>query len=907
MHVVDPELDSQESLDDNIVNSSVSSTTDDDSYSRNVHSLSSFNLQPRDGNYGKYKKQLDCNLRIGSAYYIGTTINPNFNLSTDEQHKTMKEDVVDKTARSQAFLRNPFNLLLAREQGDIGASSKSRRLRYRATRWITEGHQRYNGLQIYGNRCKGVLYPDAQTFQENIQGSLWAVNRLHLENKFECHHGCVNALNFNSRGNLIASGSDDLRVVITNWMTGEQMWNYRTGHSMNIFHVKFIPESNDLKIVSCACDSEVRLALLSPAGGLAGPTRLLAKHTRACHKLSIPEGEPNIVLSAGADGRVFSSDVRTSVAHKILHLAYSEFFSIASNPVRSHEFALCGRSESVVRIYDRRKVSRHDPKKGLLHTFGVDHLRANSRRQSTTTTTNTGGESQFSHRVTMNSRTSRRRHLSGDSDSDSDSDRNLLSSLTAQLGHGVRAVLSALGGRARAALLSGNTNDSSIPSNLADDFDLTMYSVTAAVYSPQGDAILLSYNDDDIYLFDVNHLDKPYLHKYSGHRNMQTIVGATFFGPNGEYIVSGSDDGYFYLWDRESEGVAQWLHADIGGAVNIIESHPTLPVLASAGLDYDFKIWSPIRPLYAEEDETFTHLKYSTTRINSDVQRLRKSKLAKAFFPNNDFINNTTNNSNTEMESLRKLLSDKTNGISISIDSLTSSSSSPSSPSSPSSLTSPSSCSISSTTSPSSSSSSSLSTSDEEMTSTTTNHHIDECDDIKNSKKQKQMPYEFINTSTEEYSVDMDSASSSSATAAAVAAAAVYTLSKSRKRRHPNTDMIFNEDIEAGGNNVAHNGDYCTEQNDEMLQVDNNTNNIDHNDNNNNNTIKQEMNGISSEIINPQESPPLSKQPKRSSSSSQVLPTCSTSSTIPNNKQELTPCKIQENDDKTIKETAKNT
>ncbi|VDQ14130.1 unnamed protein product, partial [Trichobilharzia regenti] len=43
-------------------------------------------------------------------------------------------------------------------------------------------------------------------------------------------------MNFNSKGNLIASGSDDLRVVITNWMTGEQMWNYRTGHSMNIFH-----------------------------------------------------------------------------------------------------------------------------------------------------------------------------------------------------------------------------------------------------------------------------------------------------------------------------------------------------------------------------------------------------------------------------------------------------------------------------------------------------------------------------------------------------------------------------------------------------------------------------------------------------------------------------------------------
>ncbi|VDP83389.1 unnamed protein product [Schistosoma mattheei] len=80
--------------------------------------------------------------------------------------------------------------------------------------------------------------------------------------------------------------------------------------------VKFIPESNDLQIVSCACDSEVRLAQLSPTGGLACPTRLLVKHSRACHKLSIPNGESNIVLSAGADGQVFSTDLRIPKAHK---------------------------------------------------------------------------------------------------------------------------------------------------------------------------------------------------------------------------------------------------------------------------------------------------------------------------------------------------------------------------------------------------------------------------------------------------------------------------------------------------------------------------------------------------------------------------------------------------------------
>ncbi|CAH8468921.1 unnamed protein product [Schistosoma turkestanicum] len=363
-------------------------------------------------------------------------------------------------------MRHPFNLLLAREQGDIGPSSKSRRLRYRASRWTTEGSQRYDGLQIYGCRTKGVLYPDAQTFQESVQGSLWAVTRLHLENKFE---------------------------------------------------VKFIPESNDLQIVSCACDSEVRLAQLSPTGGLACPTRLLVKHNRACHKLSIPNGEPNLVLSAGADGQVFSIDLRFPKARKLLWLPFSEFFSIASNPTRPYEFALCGRSESIVRIYDRRKIDKRDPNSGLLHTIGADHLRGDRRRRD-----ENGVVVQANRRLINSCRNRLQASLTSDSDSDSADSNHLLNSLSVQLGRRIRAVLNGLRGRARAALLMGNNDEDILSTDPSYNFEVTKYSVTAAVYSAQGDSLLLSYNDENIYLFDINQPNKPYLHKYSGHRNMQT-------------------------------------------------------------------------------------------------------------------------------------------------------------------------------------------------------------------------------------------------------------------------------------------------------------------------------------------------------------------------------------------------
>lgn len=68
------------------------------------------------------------------------------------------------------------------------------------------------------------------------------------------------------------------------------------------------------------------------------------------------------------------------------------------------------------------------------------------------------------------------------------------------------------------------------------------------------------------------------------------VKGVNFYGPNSEFVVSGSDDGFLYIWDRHSEGVVQWQCADINGAVNVLEPHPTLPILATSGCDYDFKV-----------------------------------------------------------------------------------------------------------------------------------------------------------------------------------------------------------------------------------------------------------------------------------------------------------------------------
>lgn len=49
--------------------------------------------------------------------------------------------------------------------------------------------------------------------------------------------GCVNALNFNQKGNLLASGSDDLAVIIWDWARGKKQHWFESGHCSNMFQV----------------------------------------------------------------------------------------------------------------------------------------------------------------------------------------------------------------------------------------------------------------------------------------------------------------------------------------------------------------------------------------------------------------------------------------------------------------------------------------------------------------------------------------------------------------------------------------------------------------------------------------------------------------------------------------------
>ncbi|XP_068593688.1 DDB1- and CUL4-associated factor 8 [Cebidichthys violaceus] len=343
---------------------------------------------------------------------------------------------------------------------------------------------------------------DSHQFVRRVCGARGLVQRLELQGRLERHTGCVNTLHFNPSGTRLASGSDDLRVVIWDWAVRRAELEFDSGHKSNVFQAKFLPHSGDSTLAMCARDGQIRVAELS-ATQRCKNTKRVAQHKGAAHKLALEPDSPCSFLSAGEDAVVFGIDLRLDrPANKLVVVKEGDkkvgLYTIFVNPAKTHQFAVGGRDQ-YVRIYDQRKINEND-NNGVLKKFCPSHL------------------------VSSESKTN----------------------------------------------------------------------ITCLVYSHDGTELLVSYNDEDIYLFDSNHSDgADYRRRYKGHRNNATVKGVNFYGPCSEFVVSGSDCGHIYLWDKYSARIVQFMEGDRGGVVNCLEPHPNLPGMATSGLDHDIKLWAP--------------------------------------------------------------------------------------------------------------------------------------------------------------------------------------------------------------------------------------------------------------------------------------------------------------------------
>ncbi|KAK1587994.1 hypothetical protein Q3G72_019030 [Acer saccharum] len=83
------------------------------------------------------------------------------------------------------------------------------------------------------------------------------VLRLDVYKKLDKHRGCVNTVSFNSDGDILVSGSDDRRVILWDWQTGNVKLLFHSGHSNSVFQAKIMPYTDDCSIVTFAADGQV--------------------------------------------------------------------------------------------------------------------------------------------------------------------------------------------------------------------------------------------------------------------------------------------------------------------------------------------------------------------------------------------------------------------------------------------------------------------------------------------------------------------------------------------------------------------------------------------------------------------------------------------------------------------------
>ncbi|KAK9944230.1 hypothetical protein M0R45_009808 [Rubus argutus] len=124
--------------------------------------------------------------------------------------------------------------------------------------------------------------------------------------------------------------------------------------------------------------------------------------------------------------------------------------------------------------------------------------------------------------------------------------------------------------------------------------------ITGLAYSEQSE-LLVSYNDEFIYLFTremglgpnpPTSMGSDVSEMGDDHENSATVKGVNFFGPNCEYVVSGSDCGRIFIWKKKGGELIRVMEGD-KDVVNCIESHPHTMVLASSGIETDIKMWTP--------------------------------------------------------------------------------------------------------------------------------------------------------------------------------------------------------------------------------------------------------------------------------------------------------------------------
>ena len=178
------------------------------------------------------------------------------------------------------------------------------------------------------------------------------------------HQGCVNGIEWNYPGTLLCSVSDDCNIILWDPFKKKKITQFHSNHTGNIFAAKFLEFNRENLLVTAAADSKLILHDLCTHSHL----MVCECHRQRVKKLATTSHDSSLFWSAGEDGLVIQTDIRTNhVCNESMHLANvlidlkthsssgAKVTSIACNPVRSELIAV-GANDQFVRLYDRRMI-----------------------------------------------------------------------------------------------------------------------------------------------------------------------------------------------------------------------------------------------------------------------------------------------------------------------------------------------------------------------------------------------------------------------------------------------------------------------------------------------------------------------------------------------------------------------
>eukprot|EP01138_Halocafeteria_seosinensis_P009738 gb/GECG01009949.1/.p1 GENE.gb/GECG01009949.1/~~gb/GECG01009949.1/.p1 ORF type:complete len:701 (+),score=89.68 gb/GECG01009949.1/:1-2103(+) len=476
------------------------------------------------------------------------------------------------------------------------------------------------------------------------------------------HQGCVNTCEWTPDGKHIITGSDDTHLILWEGSHFTKKEDIDTPHGMNIFSAKCIGKSIERDPIASS-SAEGRVCMHQVADGRM-VSETLNTESGSVHRLAVPADSMNMFYSAAESGIVRRYDVRDSHNPTIV-LSLSSFstmsnrprerlnslgiYSVCPNPIDPNYIAI-GAKDPIVRIFDVRyplkpcarfcpghlRTKDGVPPLGGGHVSAVDWSVNGSQLLATCNSeaiylfdvndTNQRFD-EFSETVRVTADTASKfsnvpiHAISSDQANDA-SENNGSSSDSEEDGMATGLLVASTPRLFRPSLFS----TPSLP-----NFWFPGLAYNEADRLPASETVSTdgSASDEDHHeMPQVNSIYEPlgkesidgtFTRCFYGHRNVNTVKGVTFMGPNSDFVVSGSDCGTIFMWNTKTAELVGAMKGDSIGAVNSLSPHPHhLPLLVTSGLESNASVWQPSDKQGKLEEE------YAVYELEQHLQKNRR-------------------------------------------------------------------------------------------------------------------------------------------------------------------------------------------------------------------------------------------------------------------------------------------